>query len=714
MSSSGAPYCIICGALIHNRTRRNEWPGQYRAVRAASLNEEPFLTGVARFVHGERLLRAPSNPYERYENDRYINETKSDEFPSQGRTSEDHPLPGFVFHDACWEILKALVHPQEISIPRLYDLCLSFPSQEFGLLTWGHGYESSSSDAEIITHHRSTYQQSFFLRDPFDIPELQEALDEAKKERSNENTAERSIIAERADCDQFYSLPFEIREDIQCMLSLRDVFSLRIASRSFGSMPLSQHFWRSRFLPSFERGFIFEALRPQLDKTTSDATIHYNWKALYEKTNPNLEHFEAIRNRRRIWECNKSLAALLISQPPLEDGSAYSMEEHNHVLWRTAAAKPREPPRTQPSRGRFPGSAPLPPPSIVKEHAIRVPTQVSHVGVSLVCFGGNTYVSGIRISTPDEKEVRLGYIRPDNEVILNISQKGAESNSHPLTGFAICADPGGIRGIRTATADGTLSNWAGDHHDVPSTLRLCLNERVTHIKAKFDAFRLISLSVPEEEQIHSQNPPCLSPRKATLWYPHIPSEHQSLHELDFVYQDEPQPFLLNYQQPHILLMFGGEKGNYLPYLTKISVSTLAGILTWIDFHYECEGAPIICLPVYQGRVKHGNQSKIQFNIDGPGGERVTGFRVKDKQWRTPKNEPISFSIATLEVTTNRGRSFTFDANVLPKIRLPLGHGQQKKKKLDIEPGSTITGIYITHEPTNGLTGLGIVSEKVLM
>ncbi|OAL63932.1 hypothetical protein A7C99_4584 [Trichophyton rubrum] len=697
MSSSGAPYCIICGALIHNRTRRNEWPGQYRAVRAASLNEEPFLTGVARFVHGERLLRAPSNPYERYENDRYINETKSDEFPSQGRTSEDHPLPGFVFHDACWEILKALVHPQEISIPRLYDLCLSFPSQEFGLLTWGHGYESSSSDAEIITHHRSTYQQSFFLRDPFDIPELQEALDEAKKERSNENTAERSIIAERADCDQFYSLPFEIREDIQCMLSLRDVFSLRIASRSFGSMPLSQHFWRSRFLPSFERGFIFEALRPQLDKTTSDATIHYNWKALYEKTNPNLEHFEAIRNRRRIWECNKSLAALLISQPPLEDGSAYSMEEHNHVLWRTAAAKPREPPRTQPSRGRFPGSAPLPPPSIVKEHAIRVPTQVSHVGVSLVCFGGNTYVSGIRISTPDEKEVRLGYIRPDNEVILNISQKGAESNSHPLTGFAICADPGGIRGIRTATADGTLSNWAGDHHDVPSTLRLCLNERVTHIKAKFDAFRLISLSVPEEEQIHSQNPPCLSPRKATLWYPHIPSEHQSLHELDFVYQDEPQPFLLNYQQPHILLMFGGEKGNYLPYLTKISVR-----------------APIICLPVYQGRVKHGNQSKIQFNIDGPGGERVTGFRVKDKQWRTPKNEPISFSIATLEVTTNRGRSFTFDANVLPKIRLPLGHGQQKKKKLDIEPGSTITGIYITHEPTNGLTGLGIVSEKVLM
>ncbi|EFR04480.1 hypothetical protein MGYG_07488 [Nannizzia gypsea CBS 118893] len=699
MSSSGAPYCIICGALIHNRARRIEWPGQYRAVRATSMNEEPFLTGVARFVHGERLLRAPSNPYERYENDKYVNDTKSDEFPSQGRTSEDHPLPGFVFHDTCWGILKALVHPHEISIPRLYDICLSFPSQEYGLLTWGHGYDNNGFDSVIVSHHRLTSTQSFFLRDPLDIPELQAALDEAEKERYNENTAIPNTIAEKPDCDNFYSLPFEIRDDIQCMLSLHDVANLRLASRSFGSMPLSQHFWRSRFLPSFERGFIFEALRPQLDSATSGAAVHYNWKALYEKTNPNLKNFEAVRNRKRIWECSESLAALLISRPRLEDGGADSMEERNHVLWRTAAA-------------RFPGSAPVPPPSVVKEYAIRVPVQISHVGVSLVCFSGSTYVSGIRIKTPDQKEVRLGYIHPDNEVILNIGREDAESDPYPLTGLAVCADPGGIRGIRTATADGTFSNWAGDHEDVPRTLRLCLNERVTHIKAKFDAFRLISLSVPEEEKINTQNPPCLSPRKATLWYPHIPSEHQHLHELDFVEHDESQPALLNYQQPHILLMFGGEGGSYLPYLTKISVSTLGGILMWIDFHYESEGAPVSSLSVYQDRKKHGNQSQIQFNIDGPKGERVTGFRVKDKQWRTPKNEPISFSIATLEVTTNRGRSFTFDANVLPKIRLPLGHAQQKKKKLDIQPDSTITGVYVTHDALYGLTGLGIVSEKV--
>ncbi|KAM5456771.1 hypothetical protein MaudCBS49596_001012 [Microsporum audouinii] len=715
MSSAGAPYCIICGALIHNRTRRNEWRGQYRAVRVIPGDDRgPLLTGVARFIHGKRLLRAPSNPYERYENDIYNEETESDEFPSQGRTSADHPLPGFVFHDSCWGILKALVYPYEISISRLYDICLSFPSQEYGLLTWGHGYGSNCSDMELVNYYRSTYQQSFFLRDPLDIPELHAALQEAGGERGKEMVVKCSPVSEKIDCDRFYSLPFEIREDIQCLLGRRDVASLRMASRSFASMPLSQYFWRSRFLPCFERGFIFEALRPGLDiAQPGTAAIHYDWKVLYEKTDPALKHFEAIRNRRRIWECNRSLAELLVSQPTLDNGDADAMEEHNHVLWRTTAAKPMEPARVDSVRGFFAYVAPHPPPSILKEYAIRVPAQISQIAMSLVCFNKNTYISGIRIRTPDQKEVRLGYIRPNHEDILDIGQQGSNPNSQVLTGFVICADPEGIRGIRAVTADGHMSSWAGDHDDLPSTLRLCLNERISHIKAGFDAFRINSLSVPEEEQIHNQNPPCLSPRKATLWYPDIPSEDQHLHEVDFVDHYEVQPSPLSHQRPHILLMFGGQQGNYLQYLTKISVSTLAGILTWIDFYYDCDNAPVSSLSVFPGKEKHENQSKIQFNIDGPGGERVTGFRVKDKQWRTPKNEPISFSITTLEVATNRGRTFTFDANVLPKIRLPLGtHTQQKKKKLEIHPDSTITGVYVTHEASNGLTGLGVISEKL--
>ncbi|KAK2858427.1 hypothetical protein FQN49_004741 [Arthroderma sp. PD_2] len=713
MATAGAPYCIICGALIHSRTRKNPWLSEFRAVRAIPIDGQPFLTGVGVFRHRNALLSAPLNPHERYDDSEY-QDSRSDEFVSQGRTSVEHPLPGFVFHDACWGILKALVFPHEIPISQLYDVCLSFPSRKYGLLSWGHGYGSSCSDMDTAVHGLpENYQQASYVRDPLDIPELQTALQEAEGGRRGESPVECSVVSEKVDSDLFHRLPVEIREEIQCLLSSRDVTRLRMASRSFASMPLSQNLWRSRFLPCFERGFIFEPLRNQQDPKSS-ATIHYDWKTLYEKTDPRLGHLEAVRNRRRVWECNKPLAELLILQSTMDNGGADAMDEHNHVVWRTVAAKsPLEPAAPTTSRQPPSGFSSYPPPSILKEYAIRAPTKISGIAVSLVYFNGNTYISGIRINTPGKREIRLGYIYPTREVLLDIGQQAEGSSPRDLTGFVLCADSGGIRGIRAAMAGDHLSNWAGDHDNVPSTLRLCLDERITHLKAKFDAFRMNSLSVPEVEQIHNQNPPCLSPRKAALWYPDIPSEDQCLHDLDFVEHYDTNPSPLNQQQPLIRLMFGGQQGNYLKYLTKISVSTLAGILTWIDFYYDCDGAPVSSLSVSPDKARHENQSKVQFSIDGPGGERVTGFRVKDKQWRTPRNEPISFSITTLEVATNRGRSFTFDANVLPKIRLPLGtHTQQKKKRLNIDPESTITGIYVTHELANGLTGLGVISEKL--
>ncbi|KAF3480620.1 U3 small nucleolar RNA-associated protein 4 [Arthroderma uncinatum] len=708
------PYCIICGALIHSRTRKSPWMAEFRAVRVIPGDGQPFLTGVGIYRHRNALLSAPLSPHERYDDSGY-RESRSDEFVSQGRTSADHPFPGFVFHDACWGILKALMHPHEIPMPCLYDICQSFPSQTYGQLTWGHGYGNSHSDTDTSVHGRpENYQQPYFLRNPLDIPELQEALLEAERGRDRDSLVECSVVSEKVDSDLFYRLPVEIREEIQCLLSSNEVARLRTASRSFASMPLSQKFWRSRFLPFFERGFVFEPVRHQQDTISGAATIRYDWKALYEKTDPSLAYFEALRNRRRVWECNKPLAELLLLHHTLDGGGVDAMDEHNHVVWRTVAVKsPKEQVRGTSIRQGPAVSSTYTPPSILKELAIRVPARISQIAVSLVYFNGNTYVSGIRINTPDQKETRLGYIHPTQEIILDTRQPGG-SGPLDLTGFAICADPGGIRGIKAALAKGHWSTWAGDHENVPNTLRLCLDERITHLKATFDAFRMVSLSVPEEEQIHNQNPPCLSARKAALWYPDIPSEDQFLHEIDFVGQYDSNPSPLTSQQPLIRLMFGGQQGNYLKYLTKISVSTLAGILTWIDFHYDCDDAPVRSLSVFPNKARDSNQSKIQFTIDGPGGERVTGFRVKDKQWWTPKNEPIHFSITTLVVSTNRGRTFTFDANVLPKIRLPLGtHMQQKKQKLTIEPDSTITGVYVTHDTANGLTGFGVISEKLL-
>ena len=57
--------------------------------------------------------------------------------------------------------------------------------------------------------------------------------------------------------DPFPVLPAEILQNILHHLPIADVIRLRQSSRVYANMPLSQSFWRSRFLPGRE----FEATR---------------------------------------------------------------------------------------------------------------------------------------------------------------------------------------------------------------------------------------------------------------------------------------------------------------------------------------------------------------------------------------------------------------------------------------------------------------------
>jgi U3 small nucleolar RNA-associated protein 4 len=104
--------------------------------------------------------------------------------------------------------------------------------------------------------------------------------------------------------------------------------------------------------------------------------------------------------------------------------------------------------------------------------------------VSLLIFNEKQYVSGIRLIPRGKPSVSLGYIIPEKEIILDVTDK--DGNEGTLSGFIAAAGPSGIHALRPTFLDGRLSAWAGRPEELPTTLRLCMQERVTHLNGGFD------------------------------------------------------------------------------------------------------------------------------------------------------------------------------------------------------------------------------------
>lgn len=95
---------------------------------------------------------------------------------------------------------------------------------------------------------------SYARYDPSNVPEIQQALVETRERRRDlEESSVSPIFRGPVDC--FRRLPPEVLEYIQTLLQPCDVVNVRMASRSFASLPLSQSFWASRFNSRHERGY---------------------------------------------------------------------------------------------------------------------------------------------------------------------------------------------------------------------------------------------------------------------------------------------------------------------------------------------------------------------------------------------------------------------------------------------------------------------------
>src|SRR5436190_20801446 len=102
---------------------------------------------------------------------------------------------------------------------------------------------------------------------------------------------------------------------------------------------------------------------------------------------------------------------------------------------------------------------------------------------------------------------------------------------------------------------------------------------------------MVCLAVPATSFGPEELSPHLPLRTTALWYPDIPPENLHLYESSFAGMDVP----LSEFHPLVRVMFGGPKGAYLKYLTKISVTVSKRMIVGIDFDYEGEGSPVDCL-----------------------------------------------------------------------------------------------------------------------
>lgn len=311
----------------------------------------------------------------------------------------------------------------------------------------------------------------YHKQDPWNIPELRQILSETKERPAQEPSSDELVIARRPQqhVDCFSVLPVELCEEILTKLLVEDVVSLRLASRSFACLPLTQYFWSSRFRPDMDRDFIFEATIPDHDSVVNAGCR--DWRALYDKTGQSLLEGGALANRRRIWNCNRSFARLL-STEPLDKVRLEKADRYNNIVWKVVGAGYHSPHTSSVLYDRL------------YVQAARVPREISQIAVSLVTLNDKQYVSGIRLSSHKEPGVDMGYIIPGSEVVLDLESEGGTSAT--LSGFITAVGPNGIHALRATTLDGILSRWGGCPDATPVTLRLCTNERISHLKCAFD------------------------------------------------------------------------------------------------------------------------------------------------------------------------------------------------------------------------------------
>ena len=400
---------------------------------------------------------------------------------------------GFGFHSSCWTLLDTVCQPR---LHDVFSACLSVPRTIGSMLGREHDYAGIALTMVLGSPSEQRpwiERRAFQWYDPVVIPGIRSALYFAtvlgpRDEDDRFQPPPRNNAA--ADC--FNALPLDILSLVLACLPSRDVAPLKLASRTFASMPLPGTFWASRFSEGHEYHHVFEVHDRTRPKPRS-------WKAMYEAVAP-LETQLGMANRKRIWGLAMQLRGLLekVRGPchgcPLPDVFPRSNSQGNgddDSGWRLVSHDFHN---KHPNPTTI-GCKPL----NVRE--VEVPLDIKGLFISFVQLANERFVSGIRFEQANGEEVRIGYTHPNREVSIDIPDE-----TH-LRGWHVAFHSQGVQAVAALMSDGSVSSWAGERKGRVMWRLDGKTPRVTALRAEFDVSTCLS---PSERHPHTWTNPHLS------------------------------------------------------------------------------------------------------------------------------------------------------------------------------------------------------------
>lgn len=381
---------------------------------------------------------------------------------------------GYVMHGACWDILQAAAEPATVSLERLMSVCESLPCPPtYSGLLWGH---DCSTIPGLLGEWKFPWMDNSKNQRPLnpDIftktwPDPQGGVDvEAMLSRSTALPGTPKLSKAAKDC--FSCLPWEICEIIAVQLPMRDVLSLRLASRTFWSLSSSFVFWSSRFESDGERGFLYEV------RNRGEAYDVKSLSLLYHLSRDRAEG-SALGNRERTWKMARRVARLI--RPFKFHNVVQVSQEMDDSQMREAAGG------YEWTFGRDHGWTPSTPGCrTMASYEMDVSSGVALVGIATLDVGLWDYVSGIRIVDKYGEEYIVGN-GFENEVVFEVTA---------LEGFRAAIGQSGVRALQVVGQGQQVSKWAGRIEGLPRTHCLVKDRPITGLRISLDVCDILPRS----------------------------------------------------------------------------------------------------------------------------------------------------------------------------------------------------------------------------
>ncbi|RBQ67632.1 hypothetical protein VDGD_03085 [Verticillium dahliae] len=275
-------------------------------------------------------------------------------------------------------------------------------------------------------------------------------------------------------------------------------------------------------------------------------------------------------------------------------------------------------------------------------------------------------------------------------------------SSFRIKGFCLAQDQRGIRGLAVILNNGQLTQWIGNHDDIPKR-RLVFESGASScaavidiIQGGFDAFKLVTLSVSADLSGPLPDPDSrLDFKDRAIWYPNIPNPDLTMLGTSgkihgrSLYDEAVARFLV----------FGSTDGDHARNPTQVTVRMKDnGPGQFTDFR---EIIISFDPAVHQTPVRLGLRSEKapqeeSLVMDGPGGERITAL---DSVYEF--GQLLGFTIRT-----SFGRAADFPAG----FRDDISPRASVAKSVHCPAKERIVGFWATTE-TERIFDLGLISAQ---